>query len=843
MKAARLRAGWLQVNVAFAVKVALRATATMWLCLQALGCFDVAAAATPKPLILSEQRDYYTAFGYIEYLEDKAGDLSFSEVGPGTGMPFVKVETPAADFGISKSAYWFRLSVTNTDPHQTQWWLEVGNTVLDWIEVYIIRSDKIDKHTLIRNGVAVSSKAIRVPSPVMRFDLHPGEATQIYLRLGSKGAVSAPIFISRPEFFVVNESQRRLWIGLCYGFVAALLLYNLILFLSTRDINYLYYCFCIGSYIVLQAAMDGLLYVHFWPNDGEPSYPKTHLIVAVSLISMLQFSRHFLYGSEVFPKLSKFMLVYAVLTMAVFGSSWVVAELHPIAFHIMSATVLGAFFIVILGAALALRHGVVEAKYFLLAWTCLLIGTISFQLMLYAKLPANFFTVRSVQLGSALEALLLSFALAHRMRTLMQENNRIQTEATIHLEHKAQQRTLELDRALAELAKVNRQLVAGNVKAVKADQAKSRFVAAASHDLRQPLQALGFYLHILYNRSPDTDEILVKCKAAFHALESLLKSLLDISKLDTNTVQANLQHIPINDIFKRLQNANDYAAQLKGLRLKFRGAHYTVFTDSQQLERILSNLIDNAVRCTSSGGILVCGRGRKHHLLLQVWDTGPGIPKAEHENIFREFYQIGSDAKNQSHGLGLGLAIVRRLTALLNIPVSLRSTVGKGVVFSLQIPYGRAAMALPPPTYQSNPNIENQHRLALVIDDDAAVRDSMTLLIKSWGGTVLATGSSSEALGIISEEKIVPDIIIADYALGGNETGVELAEALYALLGRDIPTIIITGEISDESVNAIRASGKTFIHKPIDPDRLKQIISDLIKPQQGIWTGQHTPFQ
>ncbi|TQV69928.1 hybrid sensor histidine kinase/response regulator [Exilibacterium tricleocarpae] len=809
------------------IKATLRSSALLWLFLRILCFLLPVVGAAAKPLVLMEQRDHYDTLGYLEYLEDKTGKLALSDVGPISEALFTNVEQ-SANFGFGNSVYWFRLSVTNTHPQQPQWWLEVRNPALDLIDAYIFKSGTVSTHTQTGALVPISTRPIGVRNPVINLDLATDEVAQIYLRVETKGVISVPIFISRPEVFAVKESHIQALIGLCYGTILALLLYNLILFISTRDVNYFYYCLCVGSCGIFQFVLDGLAHEHIWPGNGALNRPTACFLIGLCIATTLQFTRSFLRGAEIFPKLNQVILTCSVLVF-LYGSVWFAVEIEPLTIIIFSVLSFGVMLLMISATVIALHHGIVEARYLLIAWICLLLGVIGFNLMVHGKVAANFFTFRSIQIGTVLVSVLLSFGLAHRMRVLMQENTRIQTEAKINLERRVRERTLELDHAMSELGKANKLLRDSNVKAEEANQAKSEFIAAASHDLRQPLQALGFYLRILYDKSPGVDEVLAKCRSAFTALESLLKSLLDISKLDSNTVQANFQHIAINDIFERLKNANDYAARLKGLRLIFRGTRYTVFTDTQQLERILSNLINNAIRYTTEGGILVCSRRREHYLLLQVWDTGPGIPDAEHDNIFREFYQLKNRIKDQSQlpGLGLGLAIVKRLATLLGIPMSLRSTLGKGVVFSLQVPYGHVTKSPLPPIHTPDPSIDH-HMVALVIDDDASIRDSMTLLIESWGGAALAVGSSNEAMRVITEEQITPDIIIADYQLGENESGVELVKALYAELQQSIPTIIITGETSKDSIEAIRSFGKDFIHKPVAPDKLKQIVSNLI---------------
>ncbi len=365
------------------------------------------------------------------------------------------------------------------------------------------------------------------------------------------------------------------------------------------------------------------------------------------------------------------------------------------------------------------------------------------------------------------------------------------------------------------------------------NQAKSEFIASASHDLRQPLQALGFYLRILRDRFSGDNMMLKKAMASFDALESLLKSLLDMSKLDSNTVQVDRRNVSVRSLFERLQHANEYAAGLKGLRLRFFSpSDAYLYTDPSQLERILGNLIENAIHYTAKGAVLVCCRRRQNHCLLQVWDTGPGIPEGEHEKIFNDYYQLNGSKTESHQGLGLGLAIVKRLTSLLECDLHLSSVEGKGTVFSLRVPLGDVDTETE--SLSRNVVMFKKHftdKVVLVVDNDADIRESLSLLLDSWGGIALSVADKAEALELIEREQIEPDLIIADYRLSEDETGVDVVEALQSRFAQPVPVIIVTGETQMGSIKDIEATGLKWLPKPLHPDQLMSILVAVLTMQ------------
>ena len=377
------------------------------------------------------------------------------------------------------------------------------------------------------------------------------------------------------------------------------------------------------------------------------------------------------------------------------------------------------------------------------------------------------------------------------------------------LEARVVERTLDLEDALAQ--------------AERANASRSRFVAAASHDLLQPLSAAKLYLSAV----PETDvppavaEVVGKAQNALLSVESILAALLDISKLESGKASVTVAPVQMGRLLAQLNDEFAPVAAAKGLRLHIRAASALVLSDAGYLRRILQNLIGNAVRYTDAGGVLVAARRRGGMLRVEVWDTGPGIPEDEQENVFKEFHRIAARA-SASEGLGLGLAIVERAAALLGHPLTLQSRVGRGTVFTLLLPLADA-FALPEtlPAPEAGP-VEG--RIVLLIENDAELRRAMVLLLEKWGVAVIESASGEEALTLLDDLGILPDAIIADQQLGAGLTGLDTLRALRAK-GADVPARLISADRGESLRRAALAEGIAVLIKPVQPEALRAFLA------------------
>ena len=365
--------------------------------------------------------------------------------------------------------------------------------------------------------------------------------------------------------------------------------------------------------------------------------------------------------------------------------------------------------------------------------------------------------------------------------------------------------------------------------AEQANLAKSSFLAAASHDLRQPVHAIGMLVGALRSvKLPaEAAPLLQKIETAISTLDVLFGALLDISRLDAGVVEVEPRSFDLQPLIDRI--CDDYAeeARAKGIVLRRVRGSAAVHTDPILMERILRNLVSNAVRYTPRGGVLVGCRRRGAGVRVEIWDTGIGIAPAYRERIFKEYFQVGNPERDREKGLGLGLAIVRRLVTLLDCPLSLRSAPGHGSCFSVTMPRARRSQVFTP-ARRPPPLMAAEGRLIAVIDDEAPIRDAMSALLKGWGYSVITAGSGEEIVGALADCPIQPDLIISDYRLRENETGVEVVTRLHAEYNNAIPALLISGDTASERLVEARASGLLLLHKPVANSKLRAAIVHLM---------------
>lgn len=364
-------------------------------------------------------------------------------------------------------------------------------------------------------------------------------------------------------------------------------------------------------------------------------------------------------------------------------------------------------------------------------------------------------------------------------------------------------------------------------EAEEANRAKSVFLASASHDLRQPLHALGLFVVTLgrSDLSGKQRELLTHIEAAAGAAREMLNTLLDFSKVDAGVITARPRAFRLQPLLYKLENELAPQADGRGLFYRTRDTTATVFADPTLVELILRNLIANAIRYTSQGGVLVACRRRGESAVIEVWDTGVGIPESQHRAIFREFHQLGNPERDQRKGLGLGLAIVEGLARTISTRIELDSRPGRGSVFRFALPRTEDRAEAPAAGLQYKPSLNGLR--VLVIDDDQEICFAMTALLESWQAVCLAVESEEQALAALPTFQ--PDLLLADYRLRGEHTGQEVMMAIRERLGYALPTVIITGDTAPDRLRSVHAGGAALLHKPVVAQQLHTAMTALLR--------------
>jgi PAS domain S-box-containing protein len=410
--------------------------------------------------------------------------------------------------------------------------------------------------------------------------------------------------------------------------------------------------------------------------------------------------------------------------------------------------------------------------------------------------------------------------------TAMRRTEQALKETNIYLEQRVKERTQELQ-------VINEQMLKAKSVAEQANQSKTRFLASASHDLLQPLNAARLFTSALAGKktSPETADLVDHIDSSLGAAEEIISTLLDISKLDAGALEPDIGNFPVNDIMRHLANDFSAIAEDQGLDLHVVPSSAWIRSDSKLLRRVIQNFLSNAIRYTPQGRILLGCRRLRGYIRIEVWDTGPGIPDDQLTQIFEEFrrFQQGRDKK----GLGLGLAIVDRISGMLNHPINVRSVQGIGSVFSITVPVVAAEKSAVE-RRQSSTSSSRVSSLGclkvLCIDNDPSILHGMTALLTNWECKVKTAKSLESAREQLANER--PDIILADYQLDDDQNGLDVMDALRNQIDSGIPGILITGHMAPEVREDAIKRHYQILYKPVKPAALRAMVNKLLKQRK-----------
>jgi two-component system, sensor histidine kinase len=398
------------------------------------------------------------------------------------------------------------------------------------------------------------------------------------------------------------------------------------------------------------------------------------------------------------------------------------------------------------------------------------------------------------------------------------------------LEQRVEERTSDIKREIDERRAVEIELLAAKEFAEEANKGKTRFLAAASHDLLQPLNASRIFLSLLLESGLNTRaaRLAESADRAFGSVEQLLEALLDISRFETRSVETNITNFNLSELFETLAAEAATGAERKGLKLRVRATDVWVQSDRALLRRIIQNFLSNAVRYTEKGGILLAARKRQGKVVIEVYDTGAGIPQDKRAMIFEEFKRLHPTAANDTKAMGLGLAIVDRIAALLGHSVGLVSTEDRGSCFRLTLERAEASRLLVDKTsLQSNPRHHGPLRSVILIENDLQILAGMVELLETRNIKAIPVVSAEEASEAIDMLEAVPDIIIADYQLDSG-TGLEAISALRRKCGKHIPAVIVTANHTATLKSALARNDVALLWKPIKPQLLFEVIESVL---------------
>ncbi|TRO23659.1 hybrid sensor histidine kinase/response regulator [Ectopseudomonas mendocina] len=765
--------------------------------------------------------------------EDVRGDASIDDIAsPAVQGSFRLHDKPVLNAGYSRSVFWLRLDLHYL-PQQAQgprnWLLELAYPPLDHLELYL--PDEAGGFTLAQrtgDSLPFDTRQIRQHNYLFELNLEPNQNKRIYLRLESQGSIQAPLTLWAPNAYLEEQPARIYVLGIIYGVLLVMLVYNLFIFLSVRDTSYLYYILYIASFGLYQVSVNGAGIEYFWPNNPWWANAATPFLIGSAALFGCQFARSFLHTGEHSPWVDRLLL----LLMACGAGVMILALSISYATALRLATYLALLFTVVIFAAgiLAWLRGMRVARYFIFAWTAFLIGGIVNTLMVLGYLPNVFLTMYASQIGSALEVGLLSLALADRINAMKEERTRILQEA-------------------------GRKLEALNQELADSNRFKDEFLATVIHELRTPMNGVIGSLELMQTVKMDIELEQYQKTAATSARDMMrmVNDILALTELQAGKLYPRRETFSLRGLFDGLRAQYAARAEDKGLTFALElddNLPDTLEGDAAKLAQALGYLLDNAIKFTSQGGVsLQVGRvgsvGSNLPLSVVVSDTGIGFAPVDGD-LYQRFHQLDGSMTRKYGGLGIGLAICRQLVDLLGGVLSHESQPGQGSRFRLDVPLTQPlqpqVIGVRPARPQGGALQRQAQQCTVLIVEDNAINQLVTrgMLLK-LGYRVRTADNGAEALELLRSESV--DAVLLDCQMPVMD-GFATCRALRALPGcAELPVLAITAHShSGDRERCLAAGMSDYLAKPVKFEELRVLLHDWVLCRPATVSGGAAPL-
>ncbi|VVQ12714.1 Sensor histidine kinase RcsC [Pseudomonas fluorescens] len=761
----------------------------------------------------------------LQVFEDADGQASIAQVraldASGHFKPHDKTTLNA---GYSRSVFWLKIDLhyrpTNPSAHRT-WLLELAYPPLDHLDLYL--PDAAGHYQLVRqtgDALPFASREIRQNNYLFNLDFTPGQSQTLYLRLQSQGSIQAPVTLWSSTAYLEEQPVRLYVLGLIYGVLLGMLVYNLFIYLSVRDTSYLYYIFYIASFGLYQLSVNGAAVEYFWPDNPWWTNAATPFFIGCAGLFGSQFARSFLQTATHSRWLDRLLLALVLFSALVVGLSLMTS--YALALRLATALAL-TFTVVIFAAGIfAWLRGLRVARYFIIAWSAFLLGGIINTLMVLGYLPNVFLTMYSSQIGSAIEVALLSLALADRINAMREQ----------------QAQTL-LD-AGQKLEVLNQQLARSN-------QLKDEFLATLTHELRTPMNGVIGSLELMQTveMGQELEQYQQTAAGSARDMMRMVNGILTLTELQAGKLKASPATFSLRGVVEALRAQFDGNACSKSLDFKVEVAPNVpdrLHGDSAKLAQCLECLIDNAIKFTRIGGVALRVSGKtvtpdRLALSFAVIDTGIGFADLGEATMYQRFFQLDGSMTREYGGLGVGLAICRQLVELLGGHLTHRSEPGRGSRFQLDVEFQTTATqpASMPLMARELPRLRvPQDCTVLLVDDDNVNQLVMRGMLLKLGFRVRTADSGSVALDFLQRETV--DAVLLDCQLPPLE-GVSVCCQIRALPGcAELPVFMIALAVDRERCPT--GTLIDYLSKPVKFEDLQAALHRrVLCPQQGESAG------
>ena len=742
---------------------------------------DAAATARIKPLRVASDEGVYSTVGHLQLLPDPEGHLGIDDIrSPPWSAAFAPVRTEMHNLGFDRRVHWARLQVDNDLEQPATYYLELAYPLLDSVIVYIDSPAGRERYQT-GDRQPFAARPIHARTFLFPVPLQPGQSVRVYLRVETSGALNLPIELLSRNAAVERMATEYSVLALYYGALLMLVVYNLYHFWRLHDVNAAYYALFISLYVAFQLALSGLSFQFFWPNQPWWANVSLPFFLSAAYGAGVLFTRSILDTASNAPIIHRILHVLGWL--AVIGMGLALFVPYEIALWFSVALVFSVALFILVGFRIGLR-GFRPARYYSLGWTVLLGFMVIYALNAFGFIPTNFFTAWATQIGSALDAVILAFAVTDRFYLLEEQRRELQAsyaqalqQSNDKLNRLNDELESRVEAGLHELRASNQQLrvEAGvrrraELKAEAANRAKSEFLANMSHEIRTPMNAIVGFIHLL-DSSPlnaAQRDYVTKAERAARALMQLIGDLLDFSKIEAGHLELEHAAFSVATLIKDASDLVELSAVAKGLTLRIEQSGIDdcwVFGDEARLRQVLVNLLNNAVKFTERGEVRLEARGEPVasggptegdesaasdvvRLALAVVDTGIGIGDDQRERLFQPFTQADASITRRFGGTGLGLAICQRLVRGMGGEIELSSRLGVGSRFAFVLelaavaPGARTAQ----PSSELAPNDVLTGLRVLLVEDQPLNHEIASAILRRAGAEVMVAESGAEAL-------------------------------------------------------------------------------------------------
>ncbi|MFH0977033.1 MAG: 7TM diverse intracellular signaling domain-containing protein [Spirochaetota bacterium] len=780
-------------------------------------------------MILTEPKEEYPLGLHLEILEDREKKWKIEDASsPKLTEYFFQSSKETPNFGFIDYAYWVRFKLINKS-HKEDWLLEISYPLLDQIEVYIpatYNNGKTRQNYIIKTAgenYPFYKRELKHQNFVFHLRILAGKEITYYIRFESTGSVQLPLTLLSPAAFSAKDHEQRIVLGLYYGIILALLLYNIFLFFSLRDKNYLYYVLYLASYGLLQLLLNGLASEYIWPDLPWWSNRSMPFLISVVLLWVSRFSSNFLVCHIYAPKTDKFFS--ALIFISIAGMLWSLFGNYYIALLISIGTMTLWIPAAISAGVISWRKGYRPARYFIIAWTTFLSGAFIYILRASGFIPNTFITTNSMQIGSALEVILLSLALADRIDIMKKEKEDAQALAIENLH--------------------------------KADKLKDEFLANTSHELKTPLNGIiGIAETMMDNANISQDQRLrlSLILSSGKRLLNMVNEILDISKLKHHDIILQQKPVDMRQVAELIVILSRPLLSGKPIILDNAIGEDLppVLGDEDRIQQIMHNLIGNAIKFTESGTVkisaAVSSNGKTRDFIeIRISDTGIGIPEEKLESIFKSFEQADASISRLYGGTGLGLSITKQLIELHGGTIRVNSKPGAGSEFIFTIPVctereaeirdadkdkigtlkqdeAEEAIEITLP----HADIQQGDRRILAVDDDPVNLQVVADQLSQDGYAVSMVSGGAEALNAIEKDNF--DLVLLDVMMP-RMSGYEVCRKIrqrYSL--SELPVIMLTArDRVPDMIEGLESGANDYIAKPVSRGELLRRVKTHIE--------------